>query len=105
MIKTLVQLLCFTLPMSFFRAQSPEPPEKVNIALILTDSYHQLGEATAADAQTALADYGIEARVNSYYHVDLDLITYEELRGNQLVFIDMINAAKVENVLPLLNRM
>ncbi|MEO0552368.1 MAG: cobaltochelatase subunit CobN [Bacteroidota bacterium] len=104
MMKSLIPLICFTLPMSFLWAQSPKS-EKVNVSLILTDSYHQLGEATTRDTQTALANYGVEAQVNSYYHADLDLVTYDELRGNQLVFIDMINAAKVENVLPLLNKM
>ncbi|MEM8926704.1 MAG: cobaltochelatase subunit CobN [Bacteroidota bacterium] len=78
---------------------------KIDIALILTDSYRFLGEGTSKDAQTALAAYGVEAQVKSFYHSDLDTLTYKELSGNQLIFIDIINTAKVGNVLPLLNKM
>lgn len=105
MIKFIVPLFTFILFLSLSQVKGQTSDPELNIALILTDSYRQLGEATAKDAKTALAKYDVIARFNTYYHADLDLLTYEELKGNQLVFIDMINAAKVENVLPLLNRM
>ena len=105
MIKLIVPLFTFILFLSLSQVKGQTADQELNIALILTDSYHELGEATAKDAKAALATYEIEAEVQTYYHADLDLLTYEELKGNQLVFIDMINASKVENVLPLLNRM
>ncbi|MEM6864287.1 MAG: cobaltochelatase subunit CobN [Bacteroidota bacterium] len=79
--------------------------QKIDIALLLTDSYRFLGEATAKEAKTALAAYGVQARINTYYHSNLDVLTYEKLSANQLIFIDIINAATVSNVLPLLNKM
>ncbi|MEM6629302.1 MAG: cobaltochelatase subunit CobN [Bacteroidota bacterium] len=105
MMKYLLSLLCLSFLLSLSNANGQSPDQKINIALLLTDSYHLLGEGTAEDAKATLAAYGVQAQVTSYYHSDLDILTYEELRGNQLIFIDLINAAKVTNVLPLLNRM
>ncbi|WP_299530234.1 cobaltochelatase subunit CobN [Ulvibacterium sp.] len=103
--KYIIRSIClvFLFLTSGVKGQSTD--QKIDIALILTDSYRFLGEDTAKDAQKALAAYGVEARINSYYHSDLDLLTYEELSSNQLLFIDIINAAKVGHVLPLLNDM
>ncbi|MEO1049570.1 MAG: cobaltochelatase subunit CobN [Bacteroidota bacterium] len=105
MMKSILPLLClvFLLPVGYANGQSDD--QKIDVALILTDSYRLLGAGTVKDAQKALTSYGVEARVKSYYHSDLDQLTYETLRGNQLIFIDIINTAKVENVLPLLNKM
>lgn len=105
MTKHFLLLLCTLFLLPFGNVEGQNADQDINIALLLTDSYHLLGEATSTAAQNALANHDIKAQVNSYYHSDLDQLTYEDLRGYQLIFIDMINAAKVQNVLPLLNKM
>ena len=79
--------------------------EKVNIALLLTDTYHLLGEGVAKEAQKSLLQYNVEANIKCYYYSDFDNLTYDSLKDNQLIFIDIINPTKVAGVLPLLNRL
>jgi cobaltochelatase CobN len=86
-------------------AQESSNEQPINIALILTDSYYTLGESTAKDAEAALEKYDVNANINRFYHADLDQLTYEDIRNNQLIFIDVINASKVANVLPLLHQL
>ena len=85
----------------FSQAQGP----KVNIALVLPDNYHQLGESVASTAEKELTALGIDPEITAYYYADLDRIRYQTLSDHQLVFIDIVNPAKVEGVLPLLNQM
>ncbi|MEM8894398.1 MAG: cobaltochelatase subunit CobN, partial [Bacteroidota bacterium] len=103
MIKIALPLLCLFVVLTFTGAQSAKENEKVNIALVFTDSYYLLGEATAIDAQAALDEYNVEASISTHYHADLDQLNFEALSKQDLIFIDIINASKVANVLPVLN--
>lgn len=93
----------FLLVGSFGLAQSVGP--QTNIALILPDNYYQLGESAIESAREAISTHKIDADITAYYYSDLDQISYPELSKHQLVFIDIVNPAKVEGVLPLLNQM
>ena len=79
--------------------------QQIKTAIILPDNYHQLGESVKSGAKQALSSHNIDADVSSYYYSDLDQTSYQELSQFQLIFIDIVNPAKVEKVLPLLNQL
>ncbi|HAA11669.1 MAG TPA: hypothetical protein DCE41_08210, partial [Cytophagales bacterium] len=103
--KPIYHLLFLLAPLLMGGAQptTSEPEEKV--ALLFTDYYYLLGESTAEKAQMALAEHEVSAQVTGYYHSDLEALDYETLAENQLIFIDIIDAAKVANLLPILNQL
>ncbi|MEM9830302.1 MAG: cobaltochelatase subunit CobN [Bacteroidota bacterium] len=103
--KYIIQLFLFMFILVPIFAQESSDEQPINITLILTDSYYALGESTAQYAKTALEKLGVQATINRFYHADLDQLTYEDIRNHQLIFIDVINAAEVANVLPLLNQL
>ncbi|WP_462247892.1 cobaltochelatase subunit CobN [Ekhidna sp.] len=79
--------------------------QSANIGLILPDNYHQLGESVKESAYKKLIANELDAEITTYYYSDLDQINYQTLSNHQLIFIDIVNPAKVEGVLPLLNQM
>ncbi|MEL7004431.1 MAG: hypothetical protein AAFN93_17095, partial [Bacteroidota bacterium] len=79
---------------SYGFAQTNE--QKANIALVLPDNYHQLGESVKVSAEKVLLADQINAKITSYYYSDLNQISYQTLGIHQLVFIDIVNPTKVE---------
>lgn len=79
--------------------------KKTSIALVLPDNYYQLGESVKSGAQEALSGYQIDAAVASYYYSDLEQVSPEMMLDHQLIFIDIVNPAKVEGILPLLDQL
>lgn len=79
--------------------------DKMSIALLLPDNYHQLGESVVISTKKALMDYQVDTNIKCYYYSQLDQVSYQTLSSNQLIFIDIVNPAKVGNVLPILNQL
>lgn len=102
MMKNLLYTALFLL---LSNTNSQADDHKVSIVLLLSDSYHLLGESTAKHVKEVLKGYKVVANVKCYYYADLDQLTYDQLRDNQLIFIDIINPAKVAGALPLLNQL
>ncbi|MEM9142778.1 MAG: hypothetical protein AAGA86_07300, partial [Bacteroidota bacterium] len=70
--KYILRFACLILLLGIGSMHGQSTDQKIDIALLLTDSYRFLGEGTAKDAQKALKDQGINARVKTYYHADFD---------------------------------
>ena len=102
MIKKLSYLLIFLAGMTGYGHAFGQ---NTDIALVLPDNYHQLGESVKSSAEKALSTYDNNPKITTYYYSELDQVNYEGLSRHQLIFIDIVNPTKVEGVLPILNQM